>query len=159
MNEFDIKITEKLDVLLVKPGMYPQRVQIDPGPAALLEVVHYFDEDHWAAIVNEKGTLNDGELNRAVYDPEGNIEALISGNFLVVGLGMGEFCSLDPEQLQRFEKKFHQPQMFVRMGESVVPLPMPDEQVRREGAPAKAEAGTKAHQKDNKAKKRTDRER
>ena len=136
---------EKLDVLLVKPGMYPQQVQIDSGLAPLqqavdghIEVAYYFEEPV-AVIVNEEGKLNGSELNRAICDQDGNIVDIIAGNFLVIGLGEENFCSLSPELMQKFEEKFHQPEMFVRMGKSVMALPIPDDRVRKEDAPVKVE--------------------
>ena len=144
-REVQLEEPEKLDVLLVKPGMYPQQVQIDSGLAALQQAVEgdieaaYYFEEPVAVIVNEEGKLNGSELNRAICDQDGNIVDLIAGNFLVVGLGEENFCSLSPELMQKFEEKFHQPEMFVRMGKSVMALPIPDDRVRKEDAPVKAE--------------------
>ena len=144
-REVQLEEPEKLDVLLVKTGMYPQQVQIDSGLTPLqqavdghIEVAYYFEEPV-AVIVNEEGKLNGSELNRAICDQDGNIVDIIAGNFLVVGLGEEDFCSLSPELMQKFEEKFHQPEMFVRMGKSVMALPIPDDRVRKEDAPVKAE--------------------
>lgn len=144
-REVQLEEPEKLDVLLVKPGMYPQKVQIDSGLTPLqqavdghIEVAYYFEEPV-AVIVNEEGKLGGSELNRAICDQDGNIVDIIAGNFLVVGLGEEDFCSLSPELMQKFEEKLHQPEMFVRMGKSVMALPMPDDRVRKEDAPVKAE--------------------
>ena len=38
-------------------------------------------------------------------------------------------------QVEKFEKKFHQPEMFVRMGRSIMALPLPDDKVKKAGAP------------------------
>ena len=144
-REVQLEESEQLDVLLVKPGMYPQQVQIDPGLAALQQAVEgdietaYYFEEPVAVIVNNEGKLNGSELNRAIWDQDGNIVDIIAGNFLVVGLGEEDFCSLSPELMQKFEEKFHQPEMFVRMGKSIMALPIPDDMVRKEDAPAKAE--------------------
>lgn len=144
-REVQLEEPEKLDVLLVKPGMYPQQVQIDSGLAALQQAVEgdieaaYYFEEPVAVIVHEEGKLNGSELNRAICDQDGNIVDIIAGNFLVVGLGEENFCSLSPELMQKFEEKFHQPEMFVRMGKSVMALPIPDDRVRKEDAPVKAE--------------------
>ncbi len=144
-REVQLEEPEKLDALLVKPGMYPQQVQIDSGLAALQQAVEgdieaaYYFEEPVAVIVNEEGKLNGSELNRAIYDQDGNIVDIIAGNFLVVGLGEENFCSLSPELMQKFEEKFHQPEMFVRMGKSVMALPIPDDRVRKEDAPVKVE--------------------
>ena len=144
-REVQLEQAEKLDVLLVKPGMYPQQVQIDSGLAALQQAVEgdieaaYYFEEPVAVIVNEEGKLNGSELNRAICDQDGNIVYIIAGSFLVVGLGEENFCSLSPELMQKFEEKFHQPEMFVRMGKSVMALPIPDNRVQKEDAPVKAE--------------------
>ena len=144
-REVQLEQAEKLDVLLVKPGMYPQQVQINSGLTALQQAVGgdieaaYFFKEPVAIIVNEEGKLNGSELNRAICDQDGNIVDIIAGNFLVVGLGEENFCSLSPELMQKFEEKFHQPEMFVRMGKSVMALPIPDDRVRKEDAPVKVE--------------------
>lgn len=144
-REVQLEEPEKLDVLLVKPGMYPQQVQIDSGLAALQQAVGgdiqaaYFFEEPVAVIVNDEGKLNGSELNRAIWDKDGNVVDIIAGDFLVVGLGEEDFCSLSPELMQKFEERFHQPEMFVRMGKSVMALPLPDDKVRKEDTPARTE--------------------
>lgn len=52
-REVQLENQEKLNVLLVKPGMYPQQVQIDPGLAALQQAV---EGDIEAAYVAELPT-------------------------------------------------------------------------------------------------------
>ena len=42
--------------------------------------------------------------------------------------------------MEKFEKEFHQPEMFVRMGRSVMALPLPDDKVKAADAPMKAES-------------------
>ena len=36
--------------------------------------------------------------------------------------GEEDFASLSPELMEKFEKEFHQPEMFVRMGRSIMAL-------------------------------------
>jgi len=134
-----------MDVLLVKPGMYPQAVQIGGELEDLqkavggdIEAVYPFNEEV-ALVVNEEGKINGSELNRALRDDNGQIYDIIAGDFLVVGLGEEDFASLSPELMEQFEKEFHQPEMFVRMGRSVMALPLPDDKVRVAEAPKKAE--------------------
>lgn len=137
---------EQLDVLLVKPGMYPQAVQIGGELEDLqkavggdIEAVHPYNEPV-ALIVNEEGKLNGSELNRALRDNEGQIYDIVAGDFLVVGLGEEDFAPLSPELMEKFEKEFHQPEMFVRMGRSIMALPLPDDKVKAADAPLKAES-------------------
>lgn len=151
-REVQLEEPEKLDVLLVKPGMYPQQVQINSGLAALQQAVEgdieaaYYFEESVAVIVNEEGKLNGSELNRAICDQDSNIVDIIAGNFLVVGLGEENFCSLSPELMQKFEEKFHQPEMFVRMGKSVMALPIPDDRVRKGGCTGQSRADSPKNQ-------------
>ena len=80
------------------------------------------------------------ELNRALRDDDGDIYDIIAGDFLVVGLGEDDFCSLSPELMKQFEEHFHQPETFVRMGRSIMALPLPDDMVKKEDAPVKADS-------------------
>lgn len=137
---------EQLDVLLVKPGMYPQAVQIGSELEDLqkavggdIEAVYPYNEPV-ALIVNDEGKLNGSELNRALRDNEGQIYDIVAGDFLVVGLGEEDFASLSPEMMEKFEKEFHQPEMFVRMGRSIMALPLPDDKVKTADSPLKAES-------------------
>ena len=137
---------EQLDVLLVKPGMYPQAVQIGGELEDLqkavggdIEAVYPYNEPV-ALIVNDEGKLNGSELNRALRDNDGQIYDIVAGDFLVVGLGEENFASLSPQLMEKFEKEFHQPEMFVRMGRSIMALPLPDDKVKAVDAPLKSEA-------------------
>lgn len=137
---------EQLDVLLVKPGMYPQAVQIGSELEDLqkavggdIEAVYPYNEPV-ALIVNDEGKLNGSELNRALRDNEGQIYDIVAGDFLVVGLGEEDFASLSPELMEKFEKEFHQPEIFVRMGRSIMALPLPDDKVKTADSPLKAES-------------------
>ena len=137
---------EQLDVLLVKPGMYPQAVQIGSELEDLqkavggdIEAVYPYNEPV-ALIVNDEGKLNGSELNRALRDNEGQIYDIVAGDFLVVGLGEEDFASLSPQLMEKFEKEFHQPEMFVRMGRSIMALPLPDDKVKTADSPLKAES-------------------
>ena len=110
---------DTMNVLLVKPFMYPQAVQIGCELENLQKAK---------------------ELNRALRDDDGDIYDIIAGDFLVVGLGEDDFCSLSPELMKQFEEHFHQPETFVRMGRSIMALPLPDDMVKKEDAPVKADS-------------------
>ena len=51
----------------------------------------------------------------------------IAGDFLVVGLGEEDFASLTPELAQKYEQLFHQPEAFLKLGNRLLVLPVPDE--------------------------------
>lgn len=135
----------KMDVLLIKPGMYPQAVQIgceledlQKAVGGVIEAVYPYEEPV-ALVMHDEGKMIGSELNRALRDQDGDIYDIIAGDFLVVGLGEEDFSSLSPELMEKFEKQFHQPEMFVRMGRSIMALPLPDDKVRKLDAPAKAD--------------------
>ena len=127
----------KIRVLLVEPEHEPVRAEIDNTLKSLqntvggmIECVYPFDEQV-GLIVNEEGKLGGSLLNRALYSEDGKMVDVIAGDFLVVGLTEDNFGSLTPEQMQRYEQKFHQPETFIRMGRSIMALPIPEDQVKR----------------------------
>ena len=146
-REIQQELEPKLDVLLVKPGMYPQQVQIEPGLENLqaavggyIQAVYPFQEPV-VIITDEEGKLNGKEPNRGLRTEDGELYDLLCGDFLVMGLGEEDFDSLSPELMRQFEEKFHQPEMFVRMGRGVIAMPMPDDMVKKPDAPVAAKAG------------------
>ena len=61
--------------------------------------------------------------------------------FLVVGLGEEDFASLTPELAQKYEQLFHQPEAFLKLGNRLLVLPVPDESSHRKApyqAPGRA---------------------
>lgn len=126
---------DTMNVLLVKPFMYPQAVQIgceledlQKAVGGDIEATYPFNEPV-ALVMHDEGKLVGKELNRALRDDDGDIYDIIAGDFLVVGLGEDDFCSLSPELMKQFEEHFHQPETFVRMGRSIMALPLPDRAV------------------------------
>mgnify|MGYP000758719447 FL=1 len=145
-REIPLEQKETMDVLLIKPGMYPQVVKIgcelEDLQAAVggdIEATYPFD-DEVALVMNEEGKINGSELNRSLKTEDGELYDIIAGNFLVTGLTEDDFGSLSPELMDKFEKHFHQPEMFVRMGRSIMALPLPDDMVKKEDAPVKADS-------------------
>lgn len=134
-----------MDVLLIKPNMYPQRVQIgceledlQKAVGGDIEAVYPF-EDPVALIMHDEGKIRGKELNRALRDEDGDMYDIVAGDMLVVGLGEEDFSSLSPELMKKYEDHFHQPEMFVRMGRSIMALPLPDDKVKKADAPVKAD--------------------
>lgn len=132
-----------MDVLLVRPNMYPQAVQVgceledlQKAVGGYIQAVYPFEEPV-ALVMDEEAKLTGKDLNRALRDEDGDMYDIIAGDFLVVGLGEEDFSSLSPELMKQFEEHFHQPEMFVRMGRSIMALPLPDDKVKKADAPAK----------------------
>lgn len=127
---------DKIDVLLVQPNAYPQKISVGTGLEELqaavggdIEVTYPF-ADEAAIVLNEEGKLLGLPLNRAARTEDGDVYDVYAGNFLVVGLTEDSFGSLSPEQMEKYEKQFQQPEMFVRMGRGMMVLPLPDDMVR-----------------------------
>ena len=137
MGEHELsKNKEKLDVLLVQPGAYPQKVSIGTDLKDLQDAVGgtitatYPFTDPVAIVCNDEGKLLGLPMNRALRDEHGQTYDVVAGNFLVVGLGEEDFASLSPELAQKYEQFFHQPETFVKLGSRLVILPTPDEAVQ-----------------------------
>lgn len=145
-REIQQEQAETMTVLLVKPHMYPQQVQIgcdledmQKAVGGDIEAVYPFNEPV-ALVMHDEGKIMGKDLNRALRDEDGEIYDIIAGDFLVVGLGEEDFSSLSPELMKQFEEHFHQPETFVRMGRSIMALPLPDDKVKKEDAPIKADS-------------------
>jgi hypothetical protein len=59
------------------------------------------------------------ELNRALRDDQGNIYDILTGPFLVVGLGEEDFASLSKGLQEKYCKLFKHPEVFFRVGNEI----------------------------------------
>lgn len=145
---------ETIKVLLVEPEERPRVVEIGTGLEDLqhavggdIEVVYPF-EDRVGLIVNEECKLIGLPLNRALRDENNEVYDIIAGPFLVAGLTEDNFGSLTEEQIGKFEGLFHQPETFVKMGRSIMAIPVPEEVLQmRDAVRAKEEMGEKPRHK------------
>ncbi|WP_270913728.1 DUF5688 family protein [Allofournierella sp. CML151] len=145
---------ETIKVLLVEPEERPRVVEIGTELEDLqhavggdIEVVYPF-EDRVGLIVNEEGKLIGLPLNRALRDENNEVYDIIAGPFLVAGLTEDNFGSLTEEQIGKFEGLFHQPETFVKMGRSIMAIPVPEEVLQmRDAVRAKEEMGEKPRRK------------
>lgn len=64
-------------------------------------------------VCNEEAKLDGLELNRGLYDDEGNMYDVICGRFIVVGLTEDNFGSLTEEQMIRYKEMYKMPEAFV----------------------------------------------
>ena len=122
-----------LSVLKIAPGQHPQQAEIDNDLKALQQAVGgsidavYPFADPVAIICNDEGKLMGLPLNRALRDEDGQMYDAVAGDFLVVGLGEEDFAFLTPELAQKYEQLFHQPEAFLKLGNHLLVLPVPDE--------------------------------
>lgn len=130
---------EKIKVLMVQPNQYPKQIEItdtlddlQKAVNGLIEVTYPYKGDNVGLVLNDEGKLMGLPMNRALRDSKDRIYDGIAGSFLVVGLEGDHFCSLTQKQMVKYEKLFHQPELFVRMGRNMYVLPVADEFVGRD---------------------------
>ena len=120
-----------MTVLKIMPGRKPEQVVISHTLEAMQQLVSgsiqaiYPYNDNVALVCNEEGKILGLEPNRAVYDEDtGDILDIISGTFFICGLSVDDFCSLTPQQLERYSTLFRHPEAFFWNGSSLVILHM-----------------------------------
>lgn len=102
--------------LLVAPGKKPKQVcfentleNLQGFVGGYIEAIYPFD-DSVAIVCNEEGKLDGLPLNRTIFTDYG--KDIIAGNFLVIGTGEEDFCSLSADQIDRYKKVFKEPEIF-----------------------------------------------
>lgn len=112
---------EKIRVLVVEPFERPYVKMIGSSLEELqswvggyIEAIYPF-EDPVALICNEEGKMEDLPLNRGLYTEEGDLYDIISGRFLVTGITEDSFGSLSDELTRKYEKLYHDPEVFIRI--------------------------------------------
>ena len=110
-----------MNVLVVEPGYLPYEKEIpdtldsDEHLRALQEIVGGFIEaiypyeEEVAIVCNEEGLINGLPFNRSVPGGYGGV----FGTFFVCGLGEEDFCSLQPELMERFKKEFRNAEILL----------------------------------------------
>ena len=134
VGEHELSEKKMLDVLLVKPNEHPQNISIGAELKDLQEAVggsigasYPFADDPVAIVYNDDAKLIGLPLNRSLRNENGEMYDAVAGTFLVVGLGEEDFASLTPELAQKYEQLFHQPEAFLKLGNRLLVLPVPDE--------------------------------
>ena len=103
-----------MNVLVVEPGMAPYEKEVNglkemqATVGGLITVIYPYEEQV-AIVSNDESILEGMPFNRSVEGGYGGI----FGTFFVCGLGEEDFCSLPPEQMERFKKEFHQAEILV----------------------------------------------
>ena len=117
--------SQAIQVLYVEPGRKARITTIKNDLESLQKMVGgyieavYPYEDPVAIVCNEEGKLSGMELNRALRDDAGTIYDILTGPFLVVGLGEEDFTSLSKAHQQKYQKLFEHPEMFFRVGNEI----------------------------------------
>ena len=115
-----------MKVLAVMPGKKPVKMELDGTLKSIqtfvggtIQAVYPFD-DPVAIACNEEGKLLGMEYNRALYDETGAIYDIVCGPFFVCGLGADDFTSLSEALTDKYYKYFERPELFVRVGETLM---------------------------------------
>lgn len=103
-----------MNVLVVEPGMAPYEKEVNgleemqATVGGLITASYPYEEP--VAIVSNDESINMGmEFNRSIEGGYGGI----LGPFFVCGLSEDSFCSLTPEQMERFKKEFRHAEILI----------------------------------------------
>lgn len=131
-HNYEKQSENSLTVLVVSPGEEPSVETIPKGLESLqqqvggyIEAIYPF-EDPVGIVCNEEGKIKGLQLNRSLRDDDNNLYDIISGTFLVVGLGDEDFCSLTPEQIEKYSEQFKEPEMFFMLNGEIQAIPYND---------------------------------
>lgn len=109
------KSREPMTVLVVEPGYEPYEKTIPHDIHAMQELVGglitaiYPYIEMVAIVANDEGILLGMDFNRSVEGGYGGV----FGPFFVCGLEESDFCSLPPDQMERFKKKFYHAELLL----------------------------------------------
>ena len=118
-----------MTVLAVLPGKAPERMELDGSLESMqtfvggtIQAVYPFS-DPVAIVCTDDGKLMRLEHNRALWDDNGNVYDILCGPFFICGLGEENFASLPEELLRKYAQRFQHPELFLRIGESLMVVP------------------------------------
>lgn len=103
-----------MKVLVVEPGYTPYEKEINglhemqAVVGGLIQPIYPYEEPV-TLVCNEEGLITGLPFNRSVEGGYGGV----FGTFFVCGMTEEDFCSLTPEQLERFKKEFHNAEILI----------------------------------------------
>lgn len=120
-----------MKILMMEPEKHPYPTEItnelkslQSAVGGLIQVIYPF-EDTVVLVCNEEGKLSGLPLNRGLQHPDtGELYDVIAGKFFLCGDEDGEFCSLTEAQVEKYSKKFHNPEIFIMMNGKLCCFPM-----------------------------------
>ena len=83
-------------------------------------------------VCNDEGKLMGLPLNRALFDDDGHVYDIVSGNFLIVGLGEENFTDLSPNLMEKYGEQFKYPEKFARIAGEIIAVKQPATNEHRE---------------------------
>ena len=128
-----------MDVLVVEPGYAPYEKSINgldemqATVGGLIQAIYPYEEQV-AIVCNEEGLLHGLEFNRSVPGGYGGVV----GTFFICGLGEEDFCSLTPEQMEKYRKKYHKAEILIgARGTEPITIKVEPKQKKSPGVPQK----------------------
>ena len=124
-------IQETMTVLVVEPRKPPYTAEIPVGLDSLTAAVDgpiaatYPFADQVALICNDDGRNMGLELNRALYDGRGQVYDVVSGTFVIAGLGDGCFTSLPEDMIEKYAQRFQTIEVYAQVGNRTVMFQVP----------------------------------
>ena len=128
-----------MDVLVVEPGYAPyaktisglEEMQATVG--GLIQAIYPYEEPV-AIVCNEEGLLLGLDFNRSVPGGYGGVV----GTFFICGLGEEDFCSLTPEQMEKYRKEYHKAEILIGVrGNEPITIKVEPKQKKSPGLPQK----------------------
>lgn len=119
-------------VLVIEPEKEPKVMEISGSlkdmqqmVGGYIQTIYPFPEEV-VLVCNDEGKLQKLSPNRGLWDEDGNLYDIICGTFLVCGapVDSDHFESLTPEQIEKFKRRFHTPEMFVGSSGRILCLPL-----------------------------------
>ena len=119
-------------VLKIEPGKKPEVLELADRLEEMQKVVGgyiqalYPFDDPVVLVCNEEGKLLGLLPNRALRDEEGDIYDVVCGTMFLCGAppDSEHFCGLTAEQIEKYEKRFHCPEVFLRADRGIICLPV-----------------------------------
>ena len=128
-----------MDVLVVEPGYAPYEKSINgldemqATVGGLIQAIYPYEEQV-AIVCNEEGLLHGLEFNRSVPGGYGGVV----GTFFICGLGEEDFCSLTPEQMEKYRKEYHKAEILIGVrGNEPITIKVEPKQKKPQGVPQK----------------------
>ena len=104
-----------MKVLIIEPHKYPRRADIPHTLEEMqrivgghIQAIYPFD-DPVAIVCDEESKIKGCVLNRCIPNVD-----IIAGTFFICGLGVEDFTDLPDSMAEKYEKMFHEPEIFIR---------------------------------------------
>ena len=118
-----------MKVLLVEPMEHPKEIDIQPTLEEYYKVLDcdcitatYPWPEPVALVTDDNGLFTDKLFSRYIRE----LKQPIRGSFFLCGVGEEDFTDLSPELMDRFRKRFWNPELFVRTASGLAAIQISD---------------------------------